>query len=153
MLAITAPDIARINMGVLVEKAATVLPATTTTAYFTVTGWVDITALFGICTTVCSATATNLSIVHVPSSPASVNTTIANTLAIASYDAGSLVAAELDGTALLGVDGAAAAVIPTNRMRVGPGSISLTTSATNTGAFQWVLRYIPVQSGATVVAA
>lgn len=153
MLTLTPPDIARINSGILVEYPPTVLPATTTTAYFTITGWVDLTVFFGVCTTVCSATATNLSAIHVPSSPASVNTTIANTLAIANFDAGSLVAAELDGTAFLGTDGAAGAVIPGNRMRLGPGSISIVTSATNTGAFQWALRYIPVLAGSTVAKA
>ena len=33
------------------------------------------------------------------------------------------------------------------------GSISLTTSATNTGAFRWVVTYIPLESGSTLVAA
>lgn len=151
---LTPAEIARLNMGPIVDRAAATLPATTTAAIYTITGWVDITVLYGVCTTVCSGTGTNLSIVHVPSSPASVNTTIAGVLAITSFDAGSIVAAELDGTALVGADGAAGAALAVNaRFRAGPGSISLTTSATNTGAFRWVVRYLPVESGATIVAA
>lgn len=152
MLTITAPDVARLNDGILVERAAATLPATTTSAIFTITGTVRVTELYGVCTTVCSATATNLSIVQVPTS--GTNLTIASTLAIASFAAGTYVFAELDGTALVGVTAVSGAVsVGSQSAILAAGSISLTTSATNTGAFRWVLRYIPVESGSTIVAA
>lgn len=152
MLILTNPDVARVNDGIIVEKAATVLPATTTTAYFTVTGTVRVTALYGVCTTVCSATATNLSIVHVPTS--GTNLTIASNLAIASFAAGTYVFAELDGTALVGTTAVSGAIgVGSFSAILGAGSISLTTSATNTGAFRWVVRYVPIESSGTIVAA
>lgn len=153
MQTLTAPDIARLNTGILVERAAAVLPATATTAYFTITGTVKITALYGVVTTVCSATATNLSVVHVPSSPGTVNLTLANTLAIASFAVGSYLGVEGDGTALVGTTGVAAYLGMITNPILGPGSISLTTSATNTGATRWVCRYVPIESGSTIVAA
>lgn len=152
MLTLTPPDVARVNDGIIVEKAATVLPATTTTAYFTITGTVRVTALYGVCTTVCSATATNLSIVHVPTS--GTNLTIASTLAIASFAAGTYVFAELDGTALVGTTAVSGAIgLSSFSAILGAGSISLTTSATNSGAFRWVVRYVPIEAGSTIVAA
>lgn len=152
MLTLTPPDVARVNDGIIVEKAGTVLPATTTTAYFTVTGTVRVTALYGVCTTVCSATATNLSIVHVPTS--GTNLTISSALAIASFAAGTYVFAELDGTALVGTTAVSGAIgMGSFSAILGAGSISLTTSATNTGAFRWVVRYVPIEAGSTIVAA
>lgn len=153
MLQIIPADVARLGVGLIVEKAATVLPATTTTAYFTITGSVRITALYGVCTTVCTSTATNLSVVHVPLSPGTVNLTLASTLAIASFAVGTLVGVEGDGTALVGVTGVAGYLGMTQYPDLLSGSISLTTSATNTGAFRWVLRYVPLESGSTIVAA
>jgi hypothetical protein len=32
------------------------------------------------------------------------------------------------------------------------GAISITTSATNTGAFKWTLTYVPLDDGASVAA-
>jgi hypothetical protein len=150
-MTVTPADTRRENGGILVERAAAVLPATTTTAAFTIVGTVEITRLYGVCTTVCSGTATNLSIVHVPTS--GTNLTIASTLAITSFAAGTYVISELDGTALVGVTAVTGAVGLTARSLLGAGSISLTTSATNTGAFRWVCQYVPVESGSYVVAA
>lgn len=151
MLTLTPADIARINSGILVERAAAVLPATTTTAYFTISGTVEIKALYGVVTTVCSATATNLSVVHVPTS--GTNTTLASTLAIANFAAGTLLTVEGDGTALVGTTAVSANITSRVPAILMSGSISLTTSATNTGATRWVLRYIPLEAGSTVVAA
>ena len=152
MLTLTPPDIARLNDGVLVERAAAVLPATTTSAIFTISGTVRVVELYGVCTTVCSATATNLSIVQVPTS--GTNVTIASALAIASFAQGTYVFAELDGTALVGTTAVSGAVsLGSFSAILGAGSISLTTSATNTGAFRWVVRYVPIESGSTIVAA
>lgn len=153
MLALTPADISRLAIGPIVERGAAVLPATTTAAIFTVTGAVRIQALYGVCTTVCSGTATNLSVVHVPSSPGTVNLTLASTLAIASFAVGTLVGVEGDGTALIGTTGVAAYLGMLQNPDLLSGSISLTTSATNTGAFRWVCRYVPVEAGSLVVAA
>ena len=153
-MTITTADIRRSTLGLYVGRDAATLPATATTAYFTIAGGkVQITSLVGKVTTVCSATATNLSVVHVPSSPGTVNITLASALAIASFAAGSYLGVEGDGTALIGTTGVAGYLGMVLNPVLGPGSISLTTSATNTGATRWGLTYIPLESGATVVAA
>lgn len=150
---LTAAEVRRGFVGRSVERAAAVLPATTTSAIFTITGTVRIMGIVGVCTTVCSATATNLSVVHVPSSPGTVNLTLASALAIANFAAGTYVGVEGDGTTLVGVTGVAGFLGSTQYPDLGPGSISLTTSATNTGQFRWILLYIPLSDDALVVAA
>ena len=39
---------------------------------------------------------------------------------------------------------------PPSPLAVSAGTITLTTSATNTGAFSWYLAYIPLDTGASV---
>lgn len=153
-MTVVPAEVRRSTLGIFVGRDAATLPATATTAYFTISGGtIQLTGLFGVVTTVCSATATNLSVVHVPSSPGTVNLTLASTLAIASFAAGTYLGVEGDATALVGVTGVAGYLGMVLNPVLGPGSISLTTSATNTGATRWGLTYIPLESGATVVAA
>lgn len=147
----TAAQVREALGGWLVNRAGATLPATTTSAIFNISGDVLVTALYGVCTTVCSATATNLSVVHVPTS--GTNLTLASTLAIASFAAGTFVGVEGDGTALIGTTAVSGLLGMSPKMILGAGSISLTTSATNTGAFRWVVTYVPLQDSARITAA
>lgn len=158
---IQGDEVRAIALGILVEKAAFTLPATTSTAIFTVTGGrVLITSMVGEVTTVLGATATNLNVTLDP--------TGAN--AVADLAAATVVTSDAVGT-LYTVSGApldllsAAAVgntqVPNyvagpivNRGFVVPaGSILLKTSATNTGATKWAVTYVPIDDGAAVAAA
>lgn len=157
---IQGTQLREIAFGRKVSKAAFTLPATTSTAIFTVTGGrVLVTSLVGEVTTVLGATATNLNVTLDPDG--------AN--AVADLAAATTVTSDAVGT-LYTVTGApldllSAADIGNTQVPnyvagvivgsfiVPAGSILLKTSATNTGATKWDLTYIPYDDGAAVVAA
>lgn len=137
-----------------VSKAAATLPATTTQNIFVVSGGrVLVHALFGLVTTVCSATATNLKVTSVPT--VGTATDIASNLAIASFEAGAILIVEGDATALIGTStgsglGPALNALP---FIIPTGTIRLETSATNTGATSWEIFYEKLDENAVVVSA
>lgn len=148
-------------MGVRVERAAATLPATTSTAYFTVSGGrVIITSLIGEVTTACSATATNLNLTVDPTG-ANAAADLAAATAITSDAVGTLYTVSGIPTDLLSAEKAGGTAVPNyvsgilfNQGFIVPaGSILLKTSATNTGATKWSLTYIPYDDGASVAAA
>lgn len=111
-------------------RAADTLPATAQEALFTVTGHVRIWGLGGEFTTAASATATNASYVF--------NPTTGSDVALCAVGA----IASLAVNATIGITGTLATALQTGLARVdqsvpvavGPGTIDLLTSATNTGA-------------------
>lgn len=143
-----AGQILRANYGPLVVRPAQVLPATTTTTYFNITGQVLITSIIGVVTTTTTATATTLTI-------NAVNTAGAPTLAIgtatsiASLNAGVVLALPTVGGAISTLTYG----IQNNEFVLGAGSIQMVTSATNTGATKWYVNYVSLDSGASVTAA
>lgn len=148
----------RLNVyGTKVSRAAAVLPATATTAYFTVTGGrVLITSLVGVCTTVCTGTATTVAIGVTPASGTASTTSIATATAITSKEVGTqaavLTASGVAGALIVGTN-ASSALSPGDPFVINSGTIDFTTSATNTGAFKWDLLYVPLDDGAQVVTA
>ena len=151
---------ARIQLlGITVPRTAAVLPATaTTTPYFTVAGGlVYITSLIGICTAAGDATATTLLFSAVPTVGAA-NNMCGASATLASAVIGQLVS--VDGTAITtalqaggvttggNIGGMAKPIV------VGIGTIDAVTANTNaTLAYRWRLTYIPIDDGASVVAA
>lgn len=151
---IQGPQIKELLLGLTVSEPAGVLPATATGNLFTVTGGrVIVTSLVGQCTTVCTATATTVSVGVTPTTGSANNTGIATATAVTSAEVGSLVSLPVTKGALLVnvLAGGSAQVTPTGYV-VNPGTITITTSATNTGAFKWDLTYIPLDTGASVTA-
>ena len=140
-------------LGTVVTKSAATLPAGTTQNIFTVAGGrVWITLLTGEVTTVCSATATNLSVVHVTTVGGDV--TLASTVAIASDEEGTIYGVEGDATALVKFEsGAFQRGASGGGIVLAEGTMNITTSATNTGATSWEMWYIPLDTGATVASA
>lgn len=148
-------------LGVRVSKAAFTLPASTSTAMFTVsTGRVVITSLVGQVTTVVQSQACNLNVTIDPDGAG----------AAADLAAATEINADAVGTyytvvgiqaALLGTQKEGGTEVPTHAMAILPlapfivpaGSILLKTSATNTGATSWDLTYIPYDDGASVASA
>lgn len=141
--------------GTKVEEPAAVLPATATAHIFTVSGGrVVVTGLVGQCTTVCSATATTLSVGVTPTTGTASTTGLCTASAVTSAEVGSLVSLPQVKGALLAntVAGGAVQVNGSDGYVVEPGTIDITTSATNTGAFKWTLTYVPLDDGAVVTA-
>lgn len=149
-------------LGLRVEKAAFTLPATTSTAMFTVSGGrVIITSLVGEVTTAVQAQACNLNVTIDPDGAGAAADLVAATEingdAVGTFYTVSGVQADLLGSQTTG-----GTQVPTHALaRVGvgggfmvpEGSILLKTSATNTGATSWTLTYIPLDNGASVAAA
>ena len=142
-----------LSLGGKVERSPAVLPATTQSAIFTVSGGrVVVTALIGEVTTVCSATATTLKVTANPTTGSDVD--IATATAETSQEVGSLVSLPLTLAGALNVQNAGAGQVPASVGFVIPiGTIDLVTSATNTGALKWTLFYYPLDNGASVTAA
>ena len=134
-------------------KAAATLPATTTQNIFTVTvGRIAVLLLLGEVTTIVQAQANNLKVTSAPTTGTAVD--LASNLDINAKEAGTLLLAELDGTALVGANaGAALSGVGTSLCIVPIGSIRIETSATNTGATKWDLWYFPLDVGALVESA
>lgn len=138
--------------GLKVSKTAFTLPATATGALFTVAGGrVLITSILGEVTTAVQAQANAIKLVATPTTG-----TVNDLCATVESNGAAL------GT-LLGVTGLAAdAMVKStgggvsglrNPIVVAIGVIGLNTAATNTGATKWDITYVPLDDGATVVAA
>jgi hypothetical protein len=148
-------DLRKLLLGTKVEEPAAVLPATATGHLFTVAGGrVVVTGLVGQCTTVCTSTATTVSVGHTPLTGTASTTALATATAVTSAEVGSLVSLPVTKGALLVnvLAGGSAQAVGSGGYVVPPGQIDITTSATNTGAFKWTLTYVPLDDGATVVA-
>jgi hypothetical protein len=150
---IQGSQIRAITLGVKVDRATAVLPATAQAAIFTITGGrVVVTSLVGEFTVAGSATATNLSVTTNPTTGTDV--VLASVAAVASKEIGSLVTLPLTLGGTLNVQSAGAGEIPGAVGFLCPiGTIELITSATNTGSVKWSLTYYPYDDGAAVAAA
>lgn len=160
---IQGSQIRALLLGVRVEKSAFTLPATTSTAMFTVSGGrVIITSLIGEVTTAVQAQACNLNVTIDPEGAGAAADLVAAT-EINGDAAGTFYTVSGVQADLLGSQTAGGTQVPTHALaRVGAGasgfvvpagSILLKTSATNTGATKWVMTYIPLDEGASVAAA
>ncbi len=149
---IHAGDLRLLQFGQQIRRNAAVLPASGTGHIFTVSGGlVVVTALVGQVTTACSATATTLKITATPSTGTAVDLTSA--VAVTSAEAGSLITLPTTLGGALSVTTSGAGQIPGLQFLVAPGTIDITTSATNTGQVAWSLTYAPWDNGGQVYAA
>jgi len=141
-------------LGLQVNRAAATLPATAQTPYFTVTGGkVLITGIVGEVTTAVQAQATTLQLIATPAAGTAVALSSAATDATGK-EAGATItpAATLGGA--LSISNAGANVLSFGvGFVVRTGTIDLKTVATSTGATKWTVTYVPLDSGAAVVAA
>lgn len=146
-------QVAQLALGYHVAKAAEDLPASTTQDIFVVSGGrCAILLLLGEVTTVIQAQACNLKVTSAPTVGTAVD--LAANLDINAKEAGTLLLAELDGTALVGANaGAALSGVGASLCIVPVGTIKIETSATNTGATKWDLWYFPLDVGAQIVSA
>lgn len=145
----------RLLLGTKVEKAAAVLPATATTSYFSITGGrVIITSFTGVCTTVCTSTATTVAVGTTPTTGTASTTSVASATAVTSKEVGTMVGlgATAGAALIVGSNAASPVVVDSTPIILSAGTIDITTSATNTGAFKWTLTYIPLDEGASVAA-
>lgn len=137
-----------------VQRAAATLPQTSTHNLFTVSGGqVLITMLVGtVSGTAIQGTDPVAKLTSTPTTGSAVD--IASTVDLSSLEIGGHIVCEGDGTALVKSNAGAAYMSAGVGFWVCPaGTIDLTTGASKTGAVKWDLCYIPIDEGATVVAA
>lgn len=151
---IQGPQIRTSQFGVQVIKAAQALPQTATATLATVNGGsVLITSLLGLVTTALGATATNLSVGTAPTTGSANTGGIIAASAVASTPIGSWItpvqSAGVGGVGAVGAS-AGAAVFLTTPFVVAAGTITWTTSASDTGQIKWYFTYIALDNGASL---
>lgn len=141
---------AKAGLGARVDRTTNDLPASTTGAIFTVTGYVMITSFLGLVTTVIQAQACNYSLEFDPTVTGS-NVALCGVLDINAKAVGTLFS--LVGVLATAMSSGLAVIGQTTPLLLQPGAIVQKTAATNTGQVQWSCWYRPMSAGALVVAA
>lgn len=152
----------QIDLGTRVEKTVS-NPQTASSNIFTVTGGkVAITSLVGTVSTVQGATANSFNLTYTPSGGSAADisaATVCTSDAVGTYYTITGVAADLlsaqkvGGTEVPQVTYAPTPTFLTGSLVVGSGTMQLKASGSNTGATNWVVTYVPIDDGATLVAA
>ena len=142
--------------GVKVTEPAAALPQTATGNIFTITGGrVLLTSLTGMVTVATGAVATTLTVGLTPTSGTAAPAGLAAATAITSREVGTLLAlpATAGGALVVGANaGGPVQTAVNNPYVLEPGTITITTNASNTGSVQWDLTYVPLDDGASVAA-
>ena len=142
----------KLILGEVVNKAATTLPQGTATAQFTVAGGrVLITSIVGEVTVIIAgANATKLT--ATPTTGSAVDMCVA--LDIDADEVGCLYGITgTPGDTLVGTDAGLTIGMSNNGIVVNAGTIDLDCAGNATGETKWTLHYVPIDIGATVVAA
>lgn len=140
-----------ITEGLQVSRATAAITGVSTKGLFTVSGGlILVTSFVGVVTTAIQAQATLTKIVATPT------TGTVNDLSATVDLTGAIVGA------LIGITGLAgdATVVSTgggvsnlrNPVAVNIGTIGVNTAASSTGSIRWVMTYVPLENGASVVA-
>jgi hypothetical protein len=134
----------------IVERTSAVLPATTQTPYFTVTGRVLITQIVGEVTIIFDGTGNSLKLIANPTVGADVD--LCASVVVTGDAVGTIytITGTLADAMVATTSGAVQAQVAP--ILVADGTIDLDATATDaTGSTKWVLHYIPLESGAEVV--
>lgn len=149
-------SIREVLAGVLVSRATATLPATGAQNLFTITGGrILLVHLVGEVTTVIQAQACTVKFTSTPSAGSAIDLSAVSG-SISGLEAGgkiTLPSVAGAGNAAVFANAGYIAVGPVSPALVAAGTISYTTSATNTGSIKWDLLYVPYDSAVTVAAA
>jgi hypothetical protein len=162
----SASQVREAALGLSVAGAAKNLPATTSQGIFTVSGGrVLITSLIGIVTTAVQNQACTLSVGFTPTGGSLSAAALATASSIINLAVGAMVAIPQNQTGLVVGSASPGVLGPGNGATsvvslpgdggvciLNSGTISVSTSATNTGALKYSLTYVPYDDGATVTA-
>lgn len=139
-----------LRLGFRVDRATAILPATTSTTYFTVSGGRVLAYFLGEVTVVFDGTTNSANLTHTPTGG-----TVGDLCAAAvvtSKEVGCLFGMTgLPGDAMLMTTAGSRFQNP---VILKPGAVKLKTTGTDTtGSTKWTCWYIPIDEGATVAAA
>jgi hypothetical protein len=147
---ISASALDKMILGSRVDRATSDLPATTSTAMFTVTGYCMVYQFLGVVTTVIQTQANNYSLELNPTATGS-NVALCAVLNISGLAVSTLLG--ITGTLATAMTSGLAIIGQVTPVIVQAGTIEAKTSATNTGQVAWSCWYVPLSAGATIVAA
>ena len=148
----TAVNITTATTPRIVERSAAVLPASTQTAYYTVTGRVLITQIVGEVTTIFDGTVNSIKLIANPTALADVD--LCTALVVTSDAAGTMYTITGTLTDAMVATTSGAVTAQASAVIVAEGTIDLHTTATDTsGATKWTVHYIALDAGSTVVVA
>ncbi len=151
-----ASQVRQIALGVFAQGAAKTVPQNGTTTIFTVAGGrVLVTALYGVVTTIIGGTTPALKLIATPT-VGSAND-MCTALTITADEVGNMfVMPNAVGSALVGIaaPGKSGSIsFAAGGQIVAPGTIGFNVSAADaTGAIQWTCTYVPLDTGASLVA-
>ncbi len=139
--------------GIKVQKASTAYTATIAQTLFTITGGkVLVNMLMADVTTLHGATTLNIKTQTAPTTGTAV--ALSTDVDTNALEAGGTLYVEGDGTATVKANGGVILSSATQSgFVVSTGTITFTPSATTTGASLWQIWYVPIDDGASVVAA
>jgi hypothetical protein len=146
----TRDMIGNMALGMRVDRATATLPQSTAGALFTVTGKCAILGIIGEVTTIIETQANNTKLVANPTVGTSAD--LCTVLDISADEVGALYGLAAVGSALAGGT-AGYAPMCTVPCVVNTGTIDLNCAASNTGSVAWSLWYVPLEAGASIVAA
>ena len=141
------------GLGIMVSRATATLPQTTTAPIFTITGGrVLVNLILGEVTTVIQTQTNNTQLVLDPESGAA-NTDICGDLNISADIVGTMyqVMGTAAGSSAM-VDNLQQSALVAQKRVFAAGDIALTCGASNTGSVKWDIWYVPIDTGATIVA-
>jgi len=140
-------------LGIMVSRATATLPQTTTAPIFTITGGrVLVNMILGEVTTVIQTQANNTKLELDPESGAA-NSDICANLNITGDIVGTMYQPmSSSGGASAMIDNLQQVLLVAQRRVFAAGDIALTCSASNTGSIKWDIWYVPIDTGATIVA-
>lgn len=132
-------------------RATGALPATTQSALFTITGRVRLISVIGEVTTVIQTQADNTKIVANPTVGADVDICAVTNISAAAVGSQFSITGTFATAMVVTPSGAfVAQASPTILMA---GTLDLSCAATNTGSVKWLVRYVPIDPGARLIAA
>lgn len=147
-------DVRTIALGIAVARATATLPATATGNIFTVSGGrIAVVSLVGEVTTAVQNQACTLAIGTTPTVGTGSTTAMGTASSIIAAPIGTHFGTNPGGATVVDLSTQAGVALPSAPFVVNIGSITITTSATNTGSVKWDLVYIPLDVAAQVVAA
>lgn len=151
---IKAQDVRTIALGINTSRATNTLPAGALGNIFTVSGGrIAVVSLIGEVTTVVQNQACTLAIGTAPTVGTGSATALGTATSIIAAPVGTHFGANPGGATVVDLSTQAGVLMPSQLLAVDPGTITITTSATNTGSVKWDLIFVPLDVGAQVVAA
>ena len=140
------------NETIKVERATAVLPATTATPYFAVTGRVIITQIVGECTVGMDGTANDIKLISNPTVGADVDMCVALTITDDAEGTIYTLTGTLSDAMIATTSGCVKA--QADGIIVTAGTIDLDATATDaTGCTKWTVHYQALDAGSSVVVA